>query len=281
MGRSLVTLTTDFGLDDAYVGIVKGVMLSINPEIRLVDLSHTVPPQAVATGAFVLGSAYATFPSDTIHLAVVDPGVGTGRRALLLLTPHGRFLAPDNGLLTYVLRDAGALDYLQRDQPFLAVVQVPLPRGFRAYALTNPSFWRHPLSQTFHARDLFAPVAAHLSLGVEPDRLGEPVEQVTCLFVPAVRWEGTTLHGHVLHTDGFGNLITSLPATELEGKDVVISLAGAEIRGLSRTYAEGTVLTAIIGSHGYLEIALPNGNAAQKLGVRRGAVVRARLAQRL
>lgn len=278
MPHSVLTLTTDFGYADAYVGVVKGVMLSINPNLALVDLTHAVPPQDVAHGAFVLGTAYRHFPTDAVHLAVVDPGVGTARRALLLLTPHGRFIAPDNGLLSYILRDAGALDGMPSATPFLAQLECLVPAGFQVYALTNPSFWRHPVSRTFHARDVFGPAAAHLSLGVPPQQLGERVERLTCLYLPLPHQEGDALRGHVLHVDGFGNLVTSIPTAQVEGKEeVVITIANRRIEGLSASYADGDTLLAIAGSHGYVEVSLRNGSAARELGVGRGEGVGAQL----
>lgn len=265
MPGPVITLLTDFGLADSYVGAMKGVALGINPDVRPVDISHLVPPQDVLHGAFLLGQAWSLFPAGTIHLAVVDPGVGTERRALLVRGMGHWFLAPDNGLLTFALPPEVADTAIF--QPYAANV----PDGFDAYAITNPRYWRQPVSATFHGRDIFAPVAAHLSLGVAPEELGEPVDTLTRLAVPAPQWQGDTLKAHVLHVDRFGNLVTTVPAEALAGvTDMEVVLNGTRVRGLVSTYAQGEGLTALIGSHGYLEVALANGNAADTLGARVG-----------
>ena len=165
MSPALIALTTDFGPSGGYVGAMKGAALSINPDAVLVDISHDVPPRDIAHGAFVSASAYRYFPPDTVHVAVVDPGVGTSRLALLLVTPTGSFLAPDNGLLTYVLTDhlaegTTALPEAPKGVGFLEPFSMPVPDSCSAYSLNNADYWRHPISGTFHGRDIFAPVAA-------------------------------------------------------------------------------------------------------------------------
>jgi len=268
----VITLLTDFGLADPYVGSMKGVVLGINPHAVLVDLTHCVPPQDVLQGAFLLGTAWRHFPSGTIHLAVVDPGVGTERKALLLRGRGHFFLAPDNGLLSFVLPREDA------EVPPFHPYQGRVQHGFQAYALTNPRFWRHPVSDTFHGRDVFAPVAAHLSLGVAAEELGEPVEAVTRLAVPVPRWKENRLLGHVIHIDRFGNVVTNIPGEAVSegGSSIEVELKGTRVRGLASSYAASSGLAALIGSHWYLEVALPNGSAARSLGasVRDEVVVR-------
>jgi S-adenosylmethionine hydrolase len=268
----IITLTTDFGLEDHYVGAMKGVVLGINPRAALVDVSHHVPPQDVLHGAYLLSRAVPHFPVGTVHVAVVDPSVGTDRRALLVQTGRESFVLPDNGLLTLVLAGAGLGTDADPSTPFLAPRLAPLPRGWRAVALTNPRYWRHPVSRTFHGRDIFAPVAAHLSLGVPPQELGEPVETAMALHVPPVaRSEGTVV-GHVVHVDRFGNLITTVPLAEVH-PEALVRVAGQTIHGLSSTYGAGRGLMALGDSEGYLEIAVQNGNAARTLGCGVGAPV--------
>ncbi|MDO8750092.1 MAG: SAM-dependent chlorinase/fluorinase [Dehalococcoidia bacterium] len=267
----VITLLTDFGLSDAYVGTVKGVVLATNPQATLVDLTHDVPPQNVLQGAFLLGTAWRYFPAGTIHVAVVDPGVGTERRALLLEAHGHLFLAPDNGLLTFILPPANA------DAPPFQPYRALLPKGYRAFALTNQNYLRHPVSATFHGRDVFAPVAGHLSLGVSSQEFGEPVDAITRLAVPVPHWQAGKLVGHVLHTDRFGNVVTTVPEAALAGReDVVVEVAGTTVPGLVHTYADANGLAALIGSNGYLEIALTNGSAAQVLGVKVGDEVKVR-----
>jgi S-adenosylmethionine hydrolase len=231
----------------------------------------------VIQGAFVLGYAYRYFPIDTIHVAVVDPGVGTSRRAVLLVTQGGRFLAPDNGLLTYVLRDSHEYRSSSEDRRFLEPIEVALPVGFAAYHLSNQDLWRDPISDTFHGRDVFAPVAAHLSLGAAPEEVGEPVRSLACLCIPHPERHGDALTGHVIHVDGFGNLITTVEGQALAQNGVEVLLNGRRIHGLSRSYEEGADLLAIVGSHGYLEIAVRDGNAARELNAVAGDEVTARL----
>ena len=282
-----IVLTTDFGSVDAYVGVMKGVILSINPQATIIDLSHQVQPQNLPQAAFLIGASYQYFPPEAIHVVVVDPGVGTGRRILLLVTPTARFLAPDNGVLSQVL-----LDHLPNPphQPgqVPALVSIPVPDGCSAYSLSNPEYWQPTVSNTFHGRDIFAPVAAHLSLGVEPTELGERVEQVAWLASPEPVQEGEVIRGQVIYQDHFGNLITNIPERLLDqAEQVTVTIKGETIRGLSRTFHDdtglpgkslaGNALLALIGSHGYLEVARRDGSAALALPALVGEPVSVRL----
>ena len=263
----MITLVTDFGTRDTYVAEMKAVILRLNPQAAIVDVTHEIAPQAVAEGAEAVGRALRVFGPDTVHVAVVDPGVGTERNALLLATPDGLFLAPDNGLLTYAVRESPEYEEAIDGADFHRRVAVPVPAGCAAYRLSNDSLWRKPVSHTFHGRDVFAPVAAHLSLGVKPQEVGEPLPSMTCLAIPHPRRRGDELVGHVAHVDRFGNLVTTIPGEAIAGRDVEVSVAGRRIRGLSRSYEEGGELLAIIGSGGRLEIAVRGGSAARSLGV--------------
>lgn len=276
----LITLTTDFGLEDAYVGIMKGVILGINPAATIVDLCHAIPPQDVRAAAFLLHTAWRYFPPGTIHIVVVDPGVGSQRRAIAVNVGTVTFLAPDNGVLSYVL--AGMEE--QRAQ---------------AVHLTNQWYWLSRVSATFHGRDIFAPVAAHLCLGVPLVELGEPLplgelvtfplphpERQACTEPCPERSEwgsewgserGGAWVGHVVHIDHFGNLVTDLePGAIGDAPSVTIEVGGQHIVGLRRTYTEGTPgePMALIGSSGCLEIAVPGGQAARWLKAQIGDPVR-------
>ena len=262
----MITLLTDFGTRDSYVAEMKAVILSLHPQAAIVDVTHEVAPQAVAEGAVVLGRAFRAFPADAAHVAVVDPGVGTDRRAILLVTPDGRFLAPDNGLLTYAVREAPEYEEAIDGAGFLQTVATPVPAGSSAYRLSNEALWRKPVSDTFHGRDVFAPVAAHLSLGLPPEEVGEPVESIVCLSIPHPRRRGDEIAGHVVHVDRFGNLVTTIDGASIVARDAEVAIGGSRIRGVSRSYAEGGELLAIIGSGGSLEIAARDGSAAQALG---------------
>ncbi len=281
MSAPPLVLATDFGLADAYVGMMRGVIFSINPQAHVIDLTHGIAPQDVRHGAVVLADAHAYFPDGSIFVAVVDPGVGTDRPAILLETPQHRFVAPDNGLLTLVCRrydpDFGGPD---------ASGPVEVPSGCRAWRLTNPSYWRHPVSATFHGRDVFAPSAAHLSTGVSPDALGDPTTLITALSLPTPQPEGSVIRGRIIFADAFGNLVSDITTDILADMSVlgrqseaVVSIAGQDITGLSRTFHDppGGGLKALIGSHGRLEVALVDGNASATLGAGSGSEIVLRL----
>ncbi|MFQ5861097.1 MAG: S-adenosyl-l-methionine hydroxide adenosyltransferase family protein [Dehalococcoidia bacterium] len=279
-GQGIITLTTDFGTRDPYVGVLKGVVLGINAQATVVDLCHHVQPQAVLQGAFLLGYAHRYFPRGAVHLAVVDPGVGTARRPLLLCTPEHTFVGPDNGIFSYVLlQGSGGQPPPVTGEGSIALSVSKsrvsgLPQGYQAFVLSNPRYWLHPVSQTFHGRDIFAPVAAHLSLGVPPEELGMAVDSVAWLPPPQPREEGTRVSGQVVHVDRFGNLITNIPAGMIRGTDIQVEIKGRRVRGLSASYAEGEGLLAIIGSYGTLELSLRNGDAARLLRAGLGEPVR-------
>ena len=264
-----IVLATDFGLADAYVGMMRGVIFSINPHAAVIDLTHGIAPQDVRHGAVALADACPYFPDGSIFVAVVDPGVGTDRPAILLETPHHRFVAPDNGLLTLVCRRYDP-DFGDVDATGPAVV----PHGCRAWRLTNPAYWRHPVSATFHGRDVFAPAAAHLSTGVAPDALGEPTNTITALSLPIPRLEGSVVRGEIIFADAFGNLVSDITADVLADMGIIgreadasVNIAGSEIAGLSRTFHDppGGGLKALLGSHGRLEVVLVDGNASAAL----------------
>jgi len=267
-----VVFTTDFGLSDAYAGVIKGVALTINPDLRLIDLTHQISPQNVAQGSFLLGLNHRYFPEDAIHVAVVDPGVGTDRRPVLLSTPWGRFVAPDNGLLSCVI--AGYLESKPE-----AAGTVDLPSELSAVHLTNPDYWRHPVSHTFHGRDIFTPVAAHLSLGVAPEELGEAAGSLFYLPMPKPATHDGTITGQVIYLDTYGNLVTNIPTETLPpAESIEVRIKGRSITGLSRTFNDNTYsndsgLIALTASHGYLEVAVANGNATDLLSAGEGEVV--------
>ena len=266
--KPVIALTTDFGLQDPYAGLMKGVILGINPHAEIVDLTHGIQPQNVLQGSFLLHHSRRYFPKDAIHVAVVDPGVGTNRRAVLLETPQGRFIAPDNGLLTYLLLD-GLGRASTKGGP------EGIPAGWRAWHLTNADYWLQPLSHTFHGRDLFSPVAAHLSRGVLPSELGDEIDSLHCMSTCAPRWRDGVLHGNIVHMDRYGNLVTDIPASFV-ADNVTIDVGDVTIEGLSDSYAEAAGLLAIIGSFDTLEVALKNGNAASRLSLAPGAAVTVR-----
>lgn len=272
MTSPIVVFTTDFGLSDAYAGVMKGVALGINPNLRLIDLTHQILPQNVAQGSFLLGINHLFFPDDAIHVAVVDPGVGTDRRPVLLTTPCGTFVSPDNGLLS------GVVDRYLESVPE-STGPVALPSELSAVHLTNPAYWRHPVSHTFHGRDIFTPVAAHLSLGVAPRDMGEPIDHLYYLPLPRPVSHGDAITGQVIYQDVYGNLVTNIPADNLPDVELVdVRIKGRSIVGLSRTFNDSRHvgedgLIALAGSHGYLEVALPNGSAADSLAGSEGEAV--------
>ena len=279
MSSTIITLTTDFGASGGYVGAMKGVVLGINSDASIVDISHDVPPQDIAHGAFVLGSTYRYFSPDAIHVGVVDPGVGTSRRALLIITPGGRFLAPDNGLLTHVLadhRDQGAPEVVSRPSTgkFMEPVITPVPDGCSGYELNRSEYWRHPVSDTFHGRDIFAPAAAHLSRGVPPDQLGDAVDEAVTLHLPPPSSQAGVVEGRIVFVDHFGNLVSNIRSTDLPPGDVEVEIGGVRIKGLAQSYSKARGLLALVGSQGYVEVAETNGSAADRLAAGVGSRMR-------
>lgn len=254
----LVTLLTDFGARDAYVGIMKGVMLAIDPTIRFVDLTHDIPPQAVDVAALVLRSAVPYFPDGTVHLAVVDPGVGTGRAAIAVVADRGVLVGPDNGLL------APAVDALG---------------GARAiHALENPRYQRHPVSRTFHGRDVFAPAAAHLAAGVAVAQLGPALGALVPAALPPAVADVHGARGVVTHIDHFGNLLTNIDRgalTAFRDHPLSVTVAGMSPVPLRAAYGDVATghLVALWSSWDTIEIAVRDGSAADRLGVGRGAAV--------
>ncbi len=249
---TIITLTTDFGVSDGYVGALKGAILSLAPSVTLVDISHAVPPQDVRHGARVLAAAAPFFPPGALHVAVVDPGVGSARRAIALQTPSATFIGPDNGLFTPFVRERTG-----------------------CVALTNPATHRRPVSATFHGRDVFAPVAAHLSNGLPLQELGPPVDNPLALPTPQPsRLPGGRLRAEVIGVDHFGNLLTNarLAANVCESVRVFVGEISLAARRAYADAAPGELL-ALIGSEGYLEIALRDGSAAACLGLGVGAPV--------
>ena len=269
----LLTLTTDFGLDDAYVAAMKGVILSLAPESRIVDVSHGVAPQDVMGAAFVLREAVPFFPPGTVHLAVVDPGVGTERRAIAARIGGQTFVGPDNGLFSLLLDpepDTGEVG-----EPEAVVV------------LDRPALWRTPKpSRTFHGRDIFAPVAAHLAAGRALTDVGTPTDTLKRLHWVQPLADAQGLRGWVVHIDRFGNAVTNLPGTLLDsrrGAGEFKCYVGSAILGhLHGTYAEveeGEPV-ALVGSSGHLEIAVHGGNAAELLTIQKGSAVNVVFAER-
>lgn len=265
---SIITLTTDFGYDDAYVAAVKGAILSINPEANIIDINHSIKPQNILQAAFILSVAYRYFPKQTIHMALVDPGVGSERQGIILKTPSAIFVAPDNGILSYVIDDLFSVESRSLTEQTHDLKEIVFKKGLEAAAITDPRFWRHPVSPTFHGRDVFAPVAAGLSLGISPYEFGEKINSLHILPVPkpSLDSEGNLI-GEVLHVDRFGTLITNIRSNDLPGKDVVIEVAGYCIQGISDYYAQNKGVMAIVGSSGYLEVSLRDGSACDFLGV--------------
>ncbi len=267
--NTVITLTTDFGQTDGYVAAMKGVILGINQEARLVDICHNIEPQNISQAAFVLSTAYPYFPRKTVHLVVVDPGVGSARRAIVLRTPEADFIAPDNGVLSYVINRHMATP-LEEVSPE-GLTEVRLSKQVEAVELTNDRFFRKPVSATFHGRDIFAPVAALLSVGFPAIQFGPPLDALNMIPIsrPGKRPDGS-LVGHVLHIDGFGNLITDIKDDDLPSAEVVVDVCGRLISGISSTYDDRRGLTAVVGSSGHLEIALKGGMARALLDARIG-----------
>jgi S-adenosyl-L-methionine hydrolase (adenosine-forming) len=249
----MITLTSDFGLEDPYVAEMKGVILTINPHATIVDITHCVEKFNVRMGAFMLGSAAPYFPKGTIHLAVVDPGVGTERRAILIQTKQGFFVGPDNGVLMLAAQNQG-IEHI--------------------HAITNPKFMLPKVSNTFHGRDVFAPVAAHLGTDVLPYEFGPEIRDAVTPEFTSVEQRNGSFIGEVLHVDRFGNIITNINQKEvINSKIVNVKLQNLSLKvALCKTYAQAKPQEpiALIGSYGFLEIALNQDSAAERFHVKAG-----------
>ena len=259
--KPIITLTTDFGLNDHFVGTTKGVILGIEPEAEIVDICHSVQAFDVLDGALTISQAYSYFPSGTVHMVIVDPGVGTTRRPLLVTSERYHFVAPDNGVLSLIY---------QREQ------------RLSARHVTAEHYFLQPVSNTFHARDVFSPVAAYLAKGVDPAKFGEEVSDFVRFSAPKPKpVSENTLRGVVLKVDRFGNLITNITPQDApmlfaqEAPAFKIVVGKREIAEIKDAYAGGAPgeVFGILGSMGYLEIAANRGAAAQILGVGKGSDV--------
>ena len=255
--RNVITLTTDFGLQDYYVSAMKAVMLGIAPEVRLVDISHEIPSQDIMAGSWILNNSALLFPPGTVHTVVVDPGVGTDRKPIALKVEDQYFVGPDNGIFSLLTAE----------------------KEFKAVQLSNEKYWQSNPSNTFHGRDIFAPGAAHLSQGVALEKLGETLEDLVTYrwSVPIADKDG--LEGMVIHIDKFGNLITNLPDTLIDDvikdKSVKIYVGNTILDEIVTTFGSVTEgePAAYIGSSGMLEIGINKGSAEKMLGVQKGAQI--------
>jgi S-adenosylmethionine hydrolase len=259
--NSIVTLTTDFGLQDHFVGTMKGVMIDINPEVKFVDISHAVQPFDVFDAALTVAQAYPYFPTGTVHMVIVDPGVGTARRPIVVSTEKYLFVAPDNGVLSLVYDREERLS---------------------VRTISAEHYYLQPLSNTFHGRDIFSPIAAHLSKGVDPSRMGEEVTDYVRFSAPKPKAVGNgTLRGVVLKVDRFGNLITNITPQDLpalfqpDPPPFKIIVGQREVAQIRSAYADGAPgeVFGILGSMGFLEIAANRGAAAKLMEATKGTDV--------
>lgn len=256
---TIISLTTDFGNRLGFVGVLKGVIYTIAPDVKIVDLSHMIPPQDIHEGAFTLWRSYPFFPQGTVHVYVVDPGVGTKRRPLAALIDDQYYVGPDNGTLTPIIEDA------ERAQAKIEFVE-----------LNNSKYFLPKVSRTFHGRDIFSPVAAHLANGVALSELGAPFTDPIRIKLTRPEKTSNGFTAHVTVIDIFGNITTDLPASALQGRtDMLFHLRGAEVNGLVESYGHRSPgnLVAVIDSEDFVEIAVVNGNATQKLNAQVGDVV--------
>lgn len=258
MADPIITLTTDFGTSDHLVAAMKGVILNINPAARIVDINHGVAPYDLLDGALSIGNAYKYFPSRTIHVIIVDPGVGTERRPLMVSGEKQFFVAPDNGVLSVIYeREPCTVRHITAEHYFL-----------------------NPVSPTFHGRDVFAPTAAWLSKTLQTEAFGEIISDFVRFSMPKAKANGQTVKGVVLRVDAFGNLMTNLteeelPIGALDGGPIKLTVNGKPVLRFARTFASGNPgePIAVLGSAGYVEIAVNRGNAARALNANRGAEV--------
>jgi len=253
----IITLTTDFGLQDHYVSAMKAVILGVAPNAQLIDISHEIPPQDIMAGAWVIRNSAFLFPSKSIHLVVVDPGVGTDRNALILEVNNQFFIGPDNGIFSLLFEEF----------------------EYKAYTLNKSSYWRDSPSRTFHGRDIFSPVAAHLANGVSPREMGDPVDDLVSYHWAVPIGDRDGLQGWVIHIDRFGNLITNISEELIEKtigrRKVRIYVGNTMIDHLVNTFddVQPGEPAAFVGSSGMMEIGINRGNAAEMLSVDKGTQI--------
>jgi len=254
----LITLLTDFGTADYFVAAMKGVILSLNPEVAILDISHEIPPQNISAGAFTLLASYQSFPPGAVNVAVVDPGVGSSRRPIIITAGTHIFVGPDNGLFSFICE------------------RHP---NYHVFHLTNEHYFRHPVSSTFHGRDIFAPVAAALAKGVRPEEFGPEIkDEVRLESLSPRRLSERKLQARIIHIDRFGNCITNLTKDDLRsvpGYLPQLTVNGRTMKSFSNFFAEGTGVKtfAVWGSAGFLELAVTNQSAAKMLKIRPGQSV--------
>ena len=256
---TVLSITTDFGITNGFVGVMKGVIYGIAPDVKIVDISQLISPQNVREGAYAMWRAVPFFPPGSVHVGVVDPGVGTQRRPIGARLGDQYFIAPDNGLLTPLILDA---EHAGEPVEFVH--------------LDNPKYWLPKISNTFHGRDIFAPTGAHLAAGVPLSELGTPITDPIRLDLPRPERTDDGWLAHVTVIDIFGNLTTDLPADALDGRrDVLIRTHGREIDGIIDSYGHRDVgdLVAVVDSEYYIEVAVVNGSAARILGAQVGDIV--------
>jgi S-adenosyl-L-methionine hydrolase (adenosine-forming) len=256
---TIITLTTDFGLRSGFAGVMQGVIYGLAPQSKIVNITHFVPPQDIQEGAYTLWRAVPFFPKGSVHVYVVDPGVGTKRRPMAAQLGDHFFVGPDNGLLTPLIEDT------ERSGQHIEFIH-----------LDRPHYWLPKLSRTFHGRDIFSPVAAHLANGVSLQELGTPFSDPVRLELPRPQQTDTGWIAHIVSIDTFGNLTTDLPASALpDSTDISFSLLGNVVHGISDSYGnrQAGEFVAVVDSEEFIELAIVNGNAAQKLDVKVGDMV--------
>lgn len=268
---AIITLTTDFGTTDAYVATMKGVILSINSEATVIDICHSIKPQNVLEAAFIISTTHGYFPEGTIHMVMIGSGTGGKSKPIIMKTQSAFFLAPDNGVLSYIVAETSSTPIGESPHIDLRLRLQKLGAEINAVAITNPRYWRHPVSPTFHGRDIFAPVAAYLSLDMPISMFGRKLTRLHTFPIPRPYQEASgNIIGLIIHIDHFGNLVTNIKEADLPSRQVSISLGTSRIKGLSSSYAQGKGLIALIGSSGYLEISLVGGSAAAILNAKVG-----------
>jgi S-adenosyl-L-methionine hydrolase (adenosine-forming) len=255
----IVTLTTDYGTSDHLVGTLKGVLLSIHPEIQIVDICHTVVPFDVLDGALCIGAAYKYFPARTVHMVIVDPGVGSARRPILVSANNQYFVAPDNGVLSMVY---------ERENPV------------SVRHITSEHYFQRPVSETFHGRDIFAPVAAWLTKNWQSEAFGEVIEDHVRFALPRPKTQDGAMRGAVMKVDHFGNLMTNftledLPEAKRQPGPIAMTVGGKPVKQMVGNFSQAPAgeAVALVGSSGFIEVAVNKGNAARALAVNRGAEV--------